>query len=426
MNILILGSGGRECTFAWKISQSPLCEKLFIAPGNAGTLEYGSNISIDPCDFEAVKKICLEQNIDIVVPGSEAPLVAGVYDFIKNDTELQNIIVAGPSKDGAILEGSKAFSKSFMQRHQIPTAAYQEFNKENYEEGLSYIRNHSLPVVLKADGLAAGKGVIIAETTDEALAAFEEMIQDSKFGAAGDKVVIEEFLSGIEFSIFAFSDGQNYLILPEAKDYKRIGEGDTGLNTGGMGSVSPLPFVDKAMMTKAVEQIIEPTVRGLAEENRIYQGFIYFGLINVNGNPYVIEYNCRMGDPEAQVVIPRIKNDLVELIIAMGEHKLNQVDLQIDERAACTVILVASGYPGAYEKGKKMSGLDQVQNSILFHAGTQKEGEDVLTNGGRILAVTSYGDSIQAALAQSFENIEKIDYEGKTFRRDIGFEFLDE
>ncbi len=425
MNILILGSGGRECAFAWKISQSPLCTKLFIAPGNAGTAQFGKNIAIAPTDFEAIKKVCIEESIDILLPGNEDPLVAGVYDFFKQDGALKHIIVVGPSIDGAILEGSKAFSKDFMQRHNIPTAAYREFDKDSYEAGIAYIQNHNLPVVLKADGLAAGKGVIIAENTADALEAFKSMIQDAMFGTASAKVVVEEFLTGIELSVFAFTDGKNFLLLPEAKDYKRIGEGDTGLNTGGMGAVSPLPFADKTFMEKVVKKIVQPTVDGLAQEGRIYQGFIFFGLINVNGEPWVIEYNCRMGDPETEVVIPRIQNDLVEMFVAMQEQKLHSYSLITAEKAAATVMLVAKGYPGSYEKGKVITGLDQIENSMLFHAGTQIIAEKIQTQGGRLLAVTSYGSSIQEALQHSYANIEKINYEGKTFRKDIGYEFKD-
>lgn len=425
MNILILGSGGRECAFAWKISQSPLCTKLFIAPGNAGTAQYGKNIAMAPTDFEAVKKVCIEESIDVLLPGNEDPLVAGVYDFFKQDEALKHIIVVGPSRDGAILEGSKAFSKDFMQRHKIPTAAYREFDKANYEEGVAYIQNHSLPVVLKADGLAAGKGVIIAESTADALEAFKNMIQDAMFGTASAKVVVEEFLTGIELSVFAFTDGKNFLLLPEAKDYKRIGEGDTGLNTGGMGAVSPLPFADKAFMEKVVQKIVQPTVDGLAQEGRIYQGFIFFGLINVGGEPWVIEYNCRMGDPETEVVIPRINNDLVEMFVAMHEQQLHSYALITAEKAAATVMLVAKGYPGTYEKGKEVTGCEQITNSLLFHAGTQIIDDKIQTQGGRLLAVTSYGNTIQEALQQSYANIEKINYEGKTFRKDIGYEFKD-
>lgn len=426
MNILLLGSGGRECTLAWKLSQSALCRALYIAPGNGGTSQYGENIHISPTDFEAVKKICLQHQIDILFPGNEDPLVLGIYDFIKADPALQHIIVVGPSKDGAILEGSKAFSKAFMQRHNIPTAAYAEFSADNYEAGLDYIANHSMPIVLKADGLAAGKGVIIAQTVAEAQQAFKEMIQEAKFGDASSKVVIEAFLSGIELSIFAMTDGDNYLILPEAKDYKRIGEGDTGLNTGGMGAISPVPFADKAFMDKVIAQIIDPTVQGLKAEGRIYQGFIFFGLINVDGAPYVIEYNCRMGDPETEVVIPRLDNDLVELCIAMDKKTLNEHQIQTNTQAAATVMLVSKGYPEAYEKHKVITGVDTVQGSMILHAGTILQDNQLLTAGGRVIAVTSLAKDLKSALQQSYQELEKIDFEGKTYRSDIGFEFIND
>jgi len=423
-NILLLGAGGRECTLAWKLSQSKLCKELFIAPGNAGTGQYGSNLNIPVTDFEEIKRVCIEDKIDILVPGPEDPLVAGIYDFFKNDPELQHVIVAGPSKAGAQLEGSKAFSKRFMQRHNIPTAGYEEFTDENYEAGVEYIKNHSLPIVLKADGLAAGKGVVIAQSTDEALEAFSSMIKEARFGDASKKVVIEEFLDGIELSVFVLTDGTNYVRLPEAKDYKRIGEGDTGPNTGGMGAVSPVPFADDAFMQKITDQIIDPTVKGLKEENLTYQGFIFFGLIKVNGEPYVIEYNCRMGDPETEVVIPRLENDLVELIVLMNEGKLNEATAQYKADAACTVMLVSQGYPDSYEKGKVMTGFDAVKDSMLLHAGTKIKDEHIVTNGGRVLAITSYGTDIKAALATSYQNAEKIDFEGKFYRKDIGHEFL--
>lgn len=424
MNILLLGSGGRECTIAWKLSQSPQCKQLLIAPGNAGTAAFGTNVQIAPTDFEAVKQLCLDNNIDILFPGNEDPLVLGIYDFFKNDAALQHIIIVGPSKDGAILEGSKAFSKAFMERYNIPTAAYREFDKTNYEEGIQYIQNHPLPVVLKVDGLAAGKGVIIAMDTPAALDAYKEMLQDAVFGAAGEKVVIEAFLDGVELSVFAFSDGKNYIILPEAKDYKRIGEGDLGPNTGGMGAVSPLSFADEGFMQKVIDRIVEPTIQGLAAEGRIYQGFIFFGLIKVDGEPVVIEYNCRLGDPETEVVIPRLKNDLVSLILAMNEGKLNEIVVDIEPQAAATVMLVSEGYPGNYEKGKNITGLDTVTDSIVFHAGTKQEDDRVVSNGGRVLAVTSFGNHIQDALHTSYTQIEKIAFEGKAFRKDIGYEFI--
>lgn len=422
-NILLLGSGGRECTLAWKLSQSKLCKELFIAPGNAGTGQYGSNLNIPVNDFEEIKRTCIQDKIDILVPGPEDPLVNGIYDFFKTDPELQHIIVVGPSKDGAQLEGSKAFSKKFMQRHNIPTAGYREFTEENYDDGVTYIKEHSLPIVLKADGLAAGKGVVIAQNHDEALETFESMIKEARFGDASKKVVIEEFLDGIELSVFVLSDGTNYVRLPEAKDYKRIGEGDTGPNTGGMGALSPVPFADDTFMQKITERIIEPTIKGLKEENMTYQGFIFFGLIKVNGDPYVIEYNCRMGDPETEVVLPRLENDLVELIVKMDEQKLNEVTPSYKSDAACTVMLVSEGYPAGYEKGKVMTGFDDTKGSILLHAGTKLSDGNVVTNGGRVIAITSYGKDIHEALATSYKNAEKINYEGKYYRKDLGYEF---
>ncbi len=422
-NILLLGSGGRECALAWKLSQSPLCGSFYIAPGNAGTGAYGTNIPISYNDFEAVKKACIDYKIDILLPGPEDPLVAGIYDFFKKDPLLKHIIICGPSKEGAQLEGSKAFSKKFMERHNIPTAAYKEFTVESFEQGVAYIKRSEPPIVIKADGLAAGKGVVIAQTTIEAVKAFRAMVMDKQFGESSAKVVIEQFLDGIEMSVFALSDGSNYVLLPEAKDYKRIGEGDTGLNTGGMGAISPVPFADAAFMKKVTERIIEPTVKGLKQEGITYQGFIFFGLIKVNGEPFVIEYNCRMGDPETEVVIPRLENDLVELMLKMNEGKLNEVTVQHSERAAGAVMLVSEGYPGDYPKGRVMSGFDDVRGSLLFHAGTANKGEDVVTNGGRVIAVTSYGADIKQALAKSYENAELVTYEGRYYRKDIGWEF---
>lgn len=422
-NILLLGSGGRECALAWKLSQSPLCGQLFIAPGNAGTSAYGTNVPFGVHDFEAMKSFCADHNITILFPGGEDPLVAGVYDFFKADEQLKHIIVAGPSKEGAQLEGSKAFSKKFMERHNIPTAAYREFDKNNFDEGVTYLQQHSLPVVIKADGLAAGKGVIIAETHQEAVDAYTSMLRDEQFGAAGSKVVIEQFLTGVELSVFAFTDGKNYVLLPEAKDYKRIGEGDTGLNTGGMGAISPVPFADEPFMAKVKERITDPTVNGLAAENIIYNGVIFFGLINVGGDPYVIEYNCRMGDPETEVVMPRLENDLVSLILAMEDKALDTVTVQHKQQAACTVMLVAAGYPESYEKGKTITGLDAVNGSIVFHAGTASKDGQVVSNGGRVIAVTSYGDNLAEALKKSYANASVINYDGKHYRTDIGWEF---
>lgn len=423
-NILLLGSGGRESAIAWKLRQSKYCKELFIAPGNPGTAQFGSNLNIPVTDFESIAKACLENHIDILFPGPEDPLVAGIWDFFKNDPALKHIIIAGPSKDGAQLEGSKAFSKKFMQRHNIPTAGYREFSDENFDEGMAYLDAHNLPVVLKADGLAAGKGVVIAQTKAEAIESFNSMIKEAQFGDAGKKVVVEEFLTGIELSVFALTDGTSYVLLPEAKDYKRIGEGDTGPNTGGMGAISPVPFADAAFMQKVTERIIEPTIKGLKSENIIYQGIIFFGLISVNGDPYVIEYNCRMGDPETEVVMPRLENDLVELIIKMHESRLNEATVQHDKRAACTVMLVSEGYPGSYPKGKVMSGFDKNNGSILFHAGTAAKDHNIITNGGRVLAVTSYGNNLNDALRTSFENAQHIEYEGKYYRKDIGYEFV--
>ncbi len=422
-NILLLGSGGRENALAWKMRQSKLCKELFIAPGNPGTAQLGSNLNIPVSDFEGIKQACIENNIDILVPGPEDPLVNGIYDFFKNDDALKHIIVAGPSKEGAQLEGSKAFSKKFMERHNIPTAAYREFTEENFDEGVAYLRQHTLPIVLKADGLAAGKGVVIAQSHDEAVDAFTVMIKEAQFGDASKKVVVEQFLTGIELSVFAFTDGKNYVLLPEAKDYKRIGEGDTGLNTGGMGAVSPVPFAQGDFMNKVVERVVNPTINGLAAENIIYNGFVFFGLINVGGDPYVIEYNCRMGDPETEVVMPRLENDFVEMLVKMGEGKLNEITVQHDKRAACTVMLVSEGYPGSYPKGRVMTGFDKVQGSTLFHAGTANKDGEVVTSGGRVIAITSYGNTIQDALATSYQNAERIEYAGKYYRRDIGYEF---
>lgn len=425
MKILLLGSGGRECAFAWKISQSPLCQQLFIAPGNGGTQAYGKNVSLDINDFPALKDFCLKEGINLILPGSEDPLVKGIHDYFRQDTSLENIFVAGPSKAGAQLEGSKAFAKAFMERHQIPTATYKEFSEENFEEGISYIKNHEVPIVLKADGLAAGKGVVITESKEEACKVFEGMIREKAFGDAGSKVVIEGFLKGIECSVFVMTDGKHYVLLPEAKDYKRIGEGDTGPNTGGMGAVSPVPFADVSFMETVKTKIIEPTIKGLSEEGLTYQGFIFFGLINVENQPFVIEYNCRMGDPETEVVMPRLVNDLPELLLKMKDKKLNEVVVQHRQEAVGTVMLVADGYPGQYEKGKEITGFENCKDVLLFHAGTKSESNgSVKTNGGRVIAVSAMGKDIGVALNKAFSGASEINFEGKYFRKDIGFEFL--
>jgi phosphoribosylamine--glycine ligase len=425
MNILLIGSGGREHAFAWKLKQSSLCNNLYIAPGNAGSGLCGVNLPISVTDFDGIAKACITHSIELVLVGPEEPLVKGVYDYFKNNPALQHIAVIGPSKEASQLEGSKAFAKDFMQRHNVPTAAYKEFTADNYEEGVAYLKQHPLPVVLKADGLAAGKGVLICQNTIEALSEFELMIHRSKFGEAGKKVVAEEFLTGIELSVFVLTDGENYLLLPEAKDYKRIGEGDSGLNTGGMGAVSPLPFVNEAFLQKVKEQIIEPTVAGLKKDKLDYKGFIFFGLMNDNGTPKVIEYNCRMGDPETEVVIPRIKNDFVEMLLATANQKLHEITLQTDERSAAAVVAVSGGYPGDYETGKEITGLteDTLENSLVFHSGTKEENGIVLTNGGRVLVVTSFGDTITEAVEQSNYMLEQLYFENMYARTDIGYEF---
>lgn len=425
MNILLIGSGGREHTFAWKLSQSPLCSQLFIAPGNAGTALCGTNLSIPVSDFNAMELACKDNNIDMILVGPEEPLVKGIYDHFKNKEEFKHIKVIGPSKEASQLEGSKAFAKAFMQRHNIPTAAYKEFTSDKYLEGVEYIKTRSLPIVLKADGLAAGKGVLICQSHLEAMAEFELMLLRSKFGEAGKKVVIEEFLKGIELSIFVLTDGEHYVILPEAKDYKRVGEGDAGLNTGGMGAVSPLPFVTPGFLQKVKDSIIEPTIAGFKKDNLDYKGFVFIGLMNDNGDPRVIEYNCRMGDPETEVVIPRIKNDLVELLMATAGRRLNEIKIDIDNRTVATVVAVSGGYPGDYEKGKPISGLDKTpfENSIIFHSGTTKKNDEIVTNGGRVLAVTSFGNNIAEAAEQSNYMLEQLYFEGMYFRTDIGYEF---
>ncbi len=464
MNVLLLGSGGREHALAWKLRQSKLCSRLLIAPGNAGTSEYGENVSLALTDFDELKKICVLEFVEMVVVGPEEPLVKGLYDFFKKDEELRKITVIGPSAAAAQLEGSKGFSKRFMQRNKIPTAGYAEFNKSNYEDGKEYLKNHSLPVVLKADGLAAGKGVVICETQSEALKAFEEMIINKQFGKASEKVVIEQFLSGIELSVFVLTNGEHYKIIGHAKDYKRIGEGDTGLNTGGMGCVTPVPFADEIFINKVEERIIKPTMQGLQVERLDYKGFIFFGLMNVDGEPYVIEYNCRLGDPETEVIMPRLKNDLLELFVAMKIGELHNIEIQFDERYFATIIAASKGYPGNYEKGIKIDlnlnsstnlhdtlpdvslhlknkpatlSLDEPEflrslpsvksqsnnPTLIFHAGTKKEGEDVVTNGGRVLAVTAFGESIQDAVSNARAALKNIHFEGMYYRKDIGYEF---
>lgn len=421
MNILILGSGGREHTFAYKIAQSERCDTLFVAPGNAGTAQIATNVAIGVSDFEAIKTLVLKENIEMVVVGPEDPLVKGVYDFFKGDEQLQHVAVIGPSKEGATLEGSKERAKEFMMAHGIPTAAYQSFTPETLTEGQAFLETLQPPYVLKADGLAAGKGVLIIQDIEEAKSELANML-DGKFGAASTTVVIEEFLDGIELSVFVLTDGKDYKILPTAKDYKRIGEGDTGLNTGGMGAVSPVPFVDDAFMQKIEERIVKPTISGLEKENIDYKGFVFIGLIKVGDDPKVIEYNVRMGDPETEVVLPRIQSDLVDLFQAVAWQKLAEKELKIDERSATTIMVVSGGYPEAYEKGKVISGINTIEDSIVFHAGTAIKEDTVVTNGGRVIAITSFDENFREAIKKSYQNIEKLQFDRMYYRKDIGFD----
>jgi phosphoribosylamine--glycine ligase len=423
MKILLLGSGGREHALAWKMLQSPLCDALFVAPGNAGTAAIAINTAIDPLDFEAVKAFVLKEKVEMVVVGPEDPLVKGIYDFFKNDAALTGIPVIGPSKTGAQLEGSKEFAKQFLIKHNIPTAAYDSFTKETVEQGCEFLTTLKAPYVLKADGLAAGKGVLILQSLDEAQQELRNMLTGEKFGQASAKVVIEEFLDGIELSCFVLTDGKSYKLLPTAKDYKRIGEGDTGLNTGGMGAVSPVPFADAVFMEKIETRVVKPTIEGLQKDGIEYKGFVFIGLIKVGNDPFVIEYNVRMGDPETEVVIPRLKSDLVELFKAVSAQELDKVTLETDERSAATIMIVSGGYPEDYEKGKAISGFDAVEGSIAFHAGTKLDSNGkVVSNGGRVIAVTSYGNDFNEAIKKSYQNIEKLHFDKMYYRKDIGFD----
>ncbi len=421
MNVLVLGSGGREHAISWKIKQSKLLSNLYIAPGNAGTNKLGTNVSINPEDFKSIKEFVLQNNIELVVVGPEAPLVKGISDFFKEDEQLKNIKLIGPSKQGALLEGSKEFAKDFMQKYNIPTAKYQSFTLEYIKDAYRFMESLQAPYVLKADGLAAGKGVIIENDLAKAKTQLKEMLE-GKFGDASQKVVIEEFLDGIELSVFVLTDGSNYVLLPEAKDYKRIGEADTGPNTGGMGAISPVPFADKKFMQAVEEKVIKPTIEGIKSEKIDFKGFIFFGLMNKNGNPYVIEYNVRMGDPETEVVIPRIKSDLLELLIAAAENNLSGKTIEIDKRTVSTVMLVSEGYPGKYEKGKEISDIHESKDVLVFHAGTKIADNKILTNGGRVISVSAYGTNMKDALAKSYIKAQEIQFEGKNYRKDIGFD----
>ena len=425
MNILILGSGGREHAFTHKLVQSKKVSQIFVAPGNAGTQEIAMNINVNPTDFQAVKKAVIAHNIQMVIVGPEAPLVNGVHDFFLADDELKNIPVIGPKKDGALLEGSKDFSKEFMIKHGIPTAKYESFTKESLQEGKLFLETLTPPYVLKADGLAAGKGVLILDSLDEAKAELEEMVSNQKFGDASSTVVIEEFLKGIELSVFVLTDGISYKILPSAKDYKRIGEGDQGLNTGGMGAISPVPFADKAYLKKVEDLVVKPTILGLQKDGIDYRGFIFIGLMNNNGDPSVVEYNVRMGDPETEVVLPRIESDLFDLFEGVANQNLHEKEFSVTEKIATTIMLVSGGYPEAYEKGKLISGLENIKNSIVFHAGTSIKNNTVVTNGGRVIAVTSIAESIQKALEISYDSIDTIHFDKMNYRKDIGFDLVE-
>lgn len=425
MRILILGSGGREHALAWKLSRSKYCDGLYVAPGNAGTAQIAENVSLSPLAFAEIENFCREHHIDVVVPGSEDALVAGIADVLPRAAGLQSVRVVGPSQAAARLEGSKAFAKAFMQRYGIPTASYRVFRQDELEAGKAYLRHHPMPVVLKADGLAAGKGVLICNDTDEAVTQLEEMLAHEKFGEASRQVVVEQYLSGVEVSVFLFTDGQHYVLLPEAKDYKRVGEGDTGLNTGGMGAVSPVPFADAAFLQKVETRIIRPTLAGMQQEGCPYQGFLFLGLMSVNGDPYVIEYNCRLGDPETEAILPRIRNDLMEMILQAQQGRLEQVQLVLTEEHALTVVLASGGYPGTYRKGLpvQLPG-DIPEGSFLFHAGTSRQEGRLVTSGGRVLAITSLGKDLHTAREKSLKLAEAVNFEGKYFRRDIGWEFL--